>query len=100
MQSLAFGPGPGNGLLAAGGENGTIQLWRIDGDATDDAQLTAHESAVRNLAFSADGTLLASAGRDGQVLLWDVANRMALEPALTEQAEVGWRLAFGASERG
>ena len=57
-------------LLAAGGDEGTIELWRTS-DLKESVRLWEGILAVRSLAFSPDGQLLASGGDDGIVRLWD-----------------------------
>jgi WD40 repeat protein len=70
--SLAFSP---NGsVLASGGDDRTIHLWRISAGAhlsvTQYAQLTGDSDAIFSLAFGPTGTL-ASGSADGTARLWD-----------------------------
>ena len=73
-QSLALSPA--GDLLATGGEDRVIRLWRYS-----DMHLLAvaggeggegHRDMILSLDFNADGSLLASCGGDGAVKLWDV----------------------------
>jgi WD40 repeat protein len=71
---LALAYAPKSATLAAGCEDGTIQLW----DGTTGklmADLGDHPDEVCALVFSPDGTLLASASKDGIVMLWRMAPR-------------------------
>ncbi len=62
---------PQRGLVAVGGENGAIALFR---DASGPAQqLRHHSDAIEMLAFSPDGRWLAAASADGTASIWDVA---------------------------
>jgi WD40 repeat protein/predicted Ser/Thr protein kinase len=87
---LAFRPG--GDLLAAGGKDGVIRLWRRghDGPAQ---ELRGTEGTVLDVAFSPDGATLASVGMDRQVRLWDVERR---EPrvALGGHQRVVYQVAF------
>lgn len=72
LTAVAYGPN--GGLLAIGDENGGISL--IEGES---GQLTrhwsAHKTAITDLAFRGDGSVLASSGAtDGYVYLWNVAD--------------------------
>src|SRR5205085_6285211 len=55
--------------LAAGSDDGTIQLWDA---ATQQLMLTieGHTGGVNSIAFSFNGSLLASKSHDGTVRLW------------------------------
>jgi len=77
IRSLAFSPA--GDLLAAGGRNGTVRIWRMQ-TATEYVDLPGHRRRVRALAFDPAGRLLASAGEDRCVIVWDVASgrRMAV----------------------
>jgi sterol desaturase/sphingolipid hydroxylase (fatty acid hydroxylase superfamily) len=59
------------GLIASGGEDGTVRVW----DAEGRAQLTlpGHERPVRSVAISADRRVIVSGGYDGAVRVWDAA---------------------------
>lgn len=59
-----------HGIIAAGGHDGTIQLWSRDGAAL--GKLTGHTGPVRALAFAPDGVHLASAADDA-TLTWDLS---------------------------
>jgi WD40 repeat protein len=62
IQSIAFH----RQLLASASEDGTARIWR-DGAAV---VLRGHRAAVRQVAFSPDGTIAATASIDGSVKLW------------------------------
>ena len=66
ITALAFQPGEDR--LAAGKESGRILLRRVDRGI--EQTLSAHEGAVRSVAFSDEGARFASAGRDETVKLW------------------------------
>jgi WD40 repeat protein len=89
---LAVAVNDSGGLLAAGGEHGTIQLWGKDvsmgiraADGTPNV-LQGHDGPLTALAWNG-GAVLASAGVDKKVILWDVAGGKALH-TLTSAAEV------------
>ena len=69
---------PDGAVIASGGDDGTIKLWRV-ADGMLLRTLTGHQAPppqfqvvaiIRSLSFSPDGTLLASAGNDNTVLVW------------------------------
>ena len=69
MKSLAISPD--GALLAAGGEDGSIRLWR-DLVSEPERVLDAHRHWVIALAFTTDGRLFAGS-LDQTVTSWDVA---------------------------
>ena len=67
---------PSGDLLATGGEDRVIRLWRysdLELLAVAGGEADRHRDMVLSLDFSADGSLLASCGGDGSLKLWDVA---------------------------
>ncbi|WP_369258907.1 AAA family ATPase [Streptomyces sp. R35] len=65
-------------LLAAGSEDGSVQLWRFSGSSK--AKLIGHTRSdssggpVNAVAMSADGRLLATANNDGSQRLFDISD--------------------------
>jgi WD40 repeat protein len=81
--SLAFAP---NGQeLAAGTQQGTIDLWSLNDTSRPLVRLPGHRGLVITLAYDAKGRHLASAGADKLVDIWDLdrlrteLNKLALE---------------------
>ena len=60
-------------LLAAGGFDGSIRVWRTDRPREKPLRLAGHAGIVHALDFDAAGRVLASAGGDGKVGLWEPA---------------------------
>jgi WD40 repeat protein len=62
---------PGNGLVAAGGLDGLVRLFELNGDK-EKGTLKGHDGEVRCVAISPDGKTVVSGGIDGEVKVWDV----------------------------
>lgn len=70
---------PGNEVVASGGNDGVIRLWRAR-DWSPIGQLgAAGGKAVNDLAFSPDGRLLACAMDDEPIHVWEVVNRTLVQ---------------------
>ena len=65
--SVSFSPD--GSLLASGGDDKTIKLWRVS-DGALVRTLTGHTDRVRSVSFSPDGSLLASGSDDKTIKLW------------------------------
>ena len=64
---------PGGTHLAAGTEDGTVQVWDLK---TREPSFTDHVETreVKDIAFSPDGHSLAAVSEGGKTILWDVAS--------------------------
>jgi WD40 repeat protein len=76
LNNVSFSP---DGLmLASASSDGTIKLWRLDGDELHELQIFRghrHRAEINKVSFSSDGCVLASAGQDGTVRLWSIESR-------------------------
>ncbi|WP_194892865.1 WD40 repeat domain-containing protein [Catenulispora pinisilvae] len=72
LNSIAFSPD--GKTLAAGGENGAVQLWELStGHSVATFTAANHGALIMSVAFSPDGKTLAAGDSDTQVQFWDVA---------------------------
>ncbi len=72
-EAIAFAPS--GDLLASGGQDRSVRVWRRTTDAwTQVAALDGPKGDTTFVAFSPGGDLLASAGNDGVVYAWRVTN--------------------------
>jgi len=112
ITSVAWAPSCGRSyhLIATGGRDGHVRIWRVkppafddqidgEGDAdTAEGQWTAsvvgdfddHKAAVGRVEWNITGTILSSAGNDGRIRLWKMTAGNVWRPAghiSVEQAE-------------
>jgi WD40 repeat protein len=57
-------------LIGIGQIDGSVNLWYSEGNSL--AEYKAHDDQVKDIAISADGSLLATAGEDGTTKLWQL----------------------------
>lgn len=82
------------GMLASGGDDGTIRLWDLATGRPLGAPLKSHTGVVTKVAFTPDGRVLASEGNDGAVRLWDPSTGRRIGAVMT-----GHRLVPGSDGR-
>ncbi|KAF7348602.1 Purine-cytosine permease fcyB [Mycena venus] len=104
ITSVSWAPSCGRSyhLIATGGRDGHVRIWRVkpgeDADAVDDQDMAAdgedgrwtasivadfeqHKSAVGRVEWNITGTVLSSAGNDGRVRLWKATSGNVWRPA-------------------
>lgn len=64
------------GMIASGGQDGTIVFWSDKGNIV---AREHHNEAIRRLAWSRDGSVLASFSEDGVVRLWSDTPRLVAQ---------------------
>jgi len=69
---------PDSRTLAAGGDDGTIQLWDMEYLSTLNI-FQAHEAVLRALEYSPDGARLVASGDDGLIRVWDAVTNEKLQ---------------------
>lgn len=84
---------PAGDLAAIGDERGMLQLLELPGGEVL-RELSGHEGAIYDIAFSSDGTLLATAGTDQTAKLWVVGDAEGEPTALTGHSDAVWAVAF------
>ncbi|HEX8914079.1 MAG TPA: c-type cytochrome domain-containing protein [Humisphaera sp.] len=85
---------PSGEILAAGGADGTVRLFRTDGSGLV-WSAEPHADWVTDLAFSPDGGLLATASRDKSCRVFDVKSGQA-EASYMDQPEPVYAATFAA----
>lgn len=75
VNAIAFSPD--GRLIATGGEDGLVRLWRT-ADGAMVATMSPHGGAVNTVTFSSDGTMLLSGGEDRAVINHDVTTGSTL----------------------
>lgn len=76
IHAIAFSPD--GDLIAAGHENGDIELVMADKGKVDYVLRSKHDAVIHAVAFSPDGKLLATTGDDRSIWVWDVATKAHL----------------------
>lgn len=71
IKALAFSPG--GILLAGGGVNGEVELWRVRSGGTLHT-LKGRGEAINAVDFSSDGRRVASGNAGGEIVVWDVGS--------------------------
>jgi WD40 repeat protein len=84
IASLAFAPDGGE--LAAGMQQGLIDIWSLDHPAAPRIHLPGHRGSVHALAFDRMGRYLASGGSDRTVTVWD----LGIIRAELDRLGLGW----------
>jgi WD40 repeat protein len=61
--------------IAAGGYDGRLIVWQLDGNNIVERNILAHSEAIRTLAVSQNGQWLASGCHDGKIKLWNLLDQ-------------------------
>ena len=86
IEASAFSPD--GQLLAAGSQDGRVQIFSVPRRTATAPAFDALAGAIESVAFSPDGKTLVTTGENGQIRLWDVQTR---EPLGAPSAGAGGR---------
>jgi len=64
---------PRGEFFLAGGDDGTLDLWSVEGDAAAPAHRLVHADGVLDVACARDAPLAAAVDRAGWLVVWDLA---------------------------
>jgi len=90
VTALCQNPNRSN-LMAAGYQDGTVRLWRLNDDYTHGelvVTFNGHKSAVTQLCFDKEGNRLASGSRDTDVVLWDIVSEEGIARLRSHQDQI------------
>ncbi|RQX05922.1 hypothetical protein DLJ59_06340 [Micromonospora inaquosa] len=92
-RSLAVSP---TGQIAAGTDDGAVQLWTLAADGTPrpDGTVAGSTQPLIKLVFSSDGRHMAGADGKGAVLLWDLVDLSRPPTTLGQMAKPATALAW------
>ena len=90
IRAAAFDPSGQH--LAAGSEDGWLQVWRIS-PPTLQFEIPAHKGRIASVRFIAPGNRIGTAGNDNRVRIWDAAEGKAIS-TINDQAASPWVIAF------
>lgn len=77
IRATPFAKGDEGGILASGGQDGTIRLWNVLDNSTQ-SPFHVYEAQVRSIVFTPDGKQIISSDDRGYIQLWDVESRESL----------------------
>lgn len=97
ITSVSWAPSCGRSyhLIATGGRDGRVRIWRVKPGPEDDesqdntngwtasivGDFDQHKSAIGRVEWNVTGTVLSSAGNDGRVRLWKATSGSVWRPA-------------------
>jgi len=90
VTALSQNPNRSN-LIAAGYQDGTVRLWRLNDDYTQGEPVVTfngHKSAITQLCFDKQGNRLASGSRDTDVVLWDIVSEEGIARLRSHQDQI------------
>jgi WD40 repeat protein len=70
VNAVAFSPD--GTMIATGGNDKMVRLWKSDGTRATKVPLSGHADAIWGLSFRPDGKVVASASNDRTVKLWQI----------------------------
>jgi U3 small nucleolar RNA-associated protein 12 len=80
-----------NDFVAAGYQDGTIRLWKLNENWTDGelvVTFNGHKSAITELCFDKQGNRLASGSKDTDVVLWDIVSEEGIARLRSHQDQI------------
>lgn len=94
--ALSVAVSPDGSLVASGYRDGTVQIWEPMMGAAVGTIVAAHDGAINDIVFTADGTGLITASNDRTVRLWDVSDpaNVTLSRVVGTHDGIVWRIAL------